>query len=113
MREIKNNLEFGKVQKPEVKTPQQDNVPTVAAPVEDEKVIKDLSNPQAEVSGRVQVSKTDTVQNDVSFGMANPKAIKSSDKLFEIAYNKLLKQGHPNAYEEACSIATQYTKEFC
>jgi len=110
MREIKNNVEIGKVQKQEVKAigadktePQVGHV--AAAP---EKEIKDFSNPSGEVLGRsqVMVNKSDNVKEDVKFGAAHPETIKNSDKLFELALAKLEAEGDPQAYEKACSIST-------
>lgn len=73
----------------------------------EQKVVKDLSS-QHEVSGRSQVSKAaaDNFQKDIAFGIANPDAIASSDRFFDIAYNQLSEKNDPNAYEKACAIST-------
>jgi len=111
MREIKNNVEIGKVQKQEVKPNVAPSVETTAPAqpsTEPEKEIKDFSNPSAEVLGRSQVvvGKADNLKEDIKFGMANPAAISSSDKLFNLALAKLENEGDPNAYEKACAIST-------
>lgn len=111
MREIKNNMDIQKMQdvrfagseKPE-STPEVANASA--------KEIKDFSNPPAEALGRSQVKSTDSVKNDVAFGMEHPEAIDSSDRFFEMTYNTLKAQGHPNAYEEAAAQATAYGREF-
>lgn len=115
MREIKNNVEIGKIQKQETKPsvapssslPVEKTGPVLNA-AESEKEIKDFSNPSGEVLGRSQVivSKADNVKEDVKFGMAHPEAIERSDKLFNLALAKLEKEGDPNAYEKACAIST-------
>lgn len=74
------------------------------------KVVKDLSD-QTEVLGRSQISKTDNLASDVTFGMQNPQAIESADKFFNIAYAQLVKDNDPNAYEKASSMASIYARE--
>lgn len=109
MREIKNNMEIGKVQKQDVKfCGTEKTEPQIGKPAVPEKEIKDFSNPSAEALGRTQVSvnKPDNIKEDIKFGMANPEAISASDKLFDLALSKLEAQGDPNAYEKACTIAT-------
>lgn len=105
MREINKNMDIGKVQKVDLQTSKTEkNEPQFCGEIEEVNV-KDFSNPK-EVLGRSQVNKADNLKNDVSFGIANPKAIENSDKLFELAFNKLQSKGDPNAYEKACAIAT-------
>jgi hypothetical protein len=112
MREINNNTEIGKVQDIRFSGAEKaDKKPEIVnAPASE---IKDFSNPKAELSGRVQVSSADNLKNDVAFGMVHPEAMASSDRFFEMKYNELQAQGHPNAYEEAAAQATAYGKEFC
>lgn len=105
MREIKNNVEIGKVQKNELKSGNSDKFESQSITSEG-KEIKDFSNPSAEALGRSQVSKTDNIKSDIAFGIANPQAISKSDKLFNMALAKLEADGDPEAYEKACSIAT-------
>lgn len=113
MREIKNNVEVGKNQIKDVKISASDkteNKPEVVSASAAE--IKDFSNPAAEALGRAHASGTDNIKHDVAFGMDHPDAIKSADKFFEMTYNTLLAQGHPNAYEEAASQASAFGREF-
>lgn len=105
MREINNNMDIGKAQKVDVKSTKLEKVDSQPIGGHEER-ITDFSNPSAEVLGRSQVSKTDNLQEDVSFGLAHPQAIELSDKLFNLAYDKLSAEGDPNAYEKACAIAT-------
>ncbi len=113
MREIKNNTDISKAQIRDVKFSGSEKPESKIDTANVQGVeIKDFSNPQAEALGRSQVSSTDNVKNDVAFGMANPEAIESSDRYFEMAYNNLVAQGHPNAYEEAAAQSTAYGREF-
>jgi len=108
MREIKNNVEIGKLQKQEVKVVPTDKTEPQVENAVPTKEIKDFSNPSGEVLGRsqVMVNKSDNIKEDIKFGMTNPEAIKSSDKLFELALAKLEAEGDPQAYEKACAIST-------
>ncbi len=109
MREINNNMEIGKIQKPEVKASEQENVePQVAVP---EKEIKDLSNP-TEVSGRSLVNKADNLKEDVAFVVAHPKSVEKANKFFDIVYEQLKARGDENAYPDACAITKKLTEEF-
>lgn len=108
MREINNNVEIGKVQKPEKKQTEPENVePQVAAP---EKEIKDLSSP-TEVSGRSLVNKADNLSEDVAFVMAHPKSVEKANKFFDIVYEQLKTRGDANAYPDACAITKKLTEE--
>lgn len=73
----------------------------------EQKVVKDLSS-QHEVSGRSQVCKNtaDNFQTDITFGLANPGAMESSDRFFKIAYDYFSEKGDPEAYPKACAAAT-------
>lgn len=104
MSKINNNMEIGKVQKADSKAEKTENV--IPQPKMEESSIKDFSNPTAEALGRSQVNRTDNLQSDVAFGMANPDTIENADKLFNIAFAGLRADGDPNAYEKACAIAT-------
>lgn len=106
MREIKNNVEIGKVQKAGLKKEKAERAETSFCGEVEGTPVKDFSNPSAEVLGRSQVSKTDNLKEDVSFGMAHPEVISNSDKLFDIAFRGLQAAGDPEAYEKACSIVT-------
>lgn len=105
MREIKNNLERGKVQKAELKSGKSNNAESHLAAEIDASNVNDFSNP-TEVLGRSQLSKTDNLKEDVAFGMANHSTISKSDKLFELAFKGLQSEGDPDAYEKACAIST-------
>lgn len=110
MREIKNNVEIGKAQGADFKSSKTEkSEPQFCAELE-ETDLKDFSNP-TEILGRSQVSKADNLKEDVAFGMANPQAIASADKFFNIAYAQLLSQNDPNAYEKASTMASIYAKE--
>ena len=105
MREIKNNVEISKAQDVKVGNVEK-NEAVVNPNAEEIKEIKDLSNPQADASGRVQVSKPDNIKQDINFGMNNPEVMSKSDKLFEMAFKSLQADNDPEAYEKACAIAT-------
>lgn len=105
MREIKNNVELAKMQSSGLKQDKAQKADISFGGENEEDVLKDFSNP-TEVLGRSQVSSTDNVQHDITFGVANKKKISKSDILFEKAYNSLMEKGDPEAYEKACSIAT-------
>lgn len=115
MREINKNIEVGKVQNSGLKKGKVEQAEQAELPIcneNEEACVKDFSNPTAEVLGRSQINKTDNLKGDVSFAISNPDMIESSDKFFEMAYNQLLKENDPNAYEKAASMATLYAKEF-
>lgn len=106
MREIKNNIEIGKLPGADLKQIKVDASGQQQQSAEpQESSIKDFSNP-TEILGRSQVSNADNLKSDVSFGVENSGAIASSDKLFDLAYNQLLKDNDPEAYEKACAIST-------
>ena len=105
MTEINKNMNVSKIQKTEVKKEEQIEKTSPAFEKEEAKIVQDFSNP-SEILGRSQVTKSDNLKEDVSFGVSNAKTIEQSDKLFELAYNNLKEQGDPNAYEKACTIAT-------
>lgn len=109
MREVNNNnIEVGKITKPEVATHSEKADEIIAT---EEKVVKDFSNPKAEILGRSQVNSADNLKNDVNFAIKNPEAIKDADKFFEYAYAKLLKDDVPNAYEKAAAMSTLFARE--
>ncbi len=64
----------------------------------------------AEVAGRSLV-KGDNLENDIKFALANPQAINAANDFFEISFGQLLKEGHPNAYEEACAQTDAFINE--
>lgn len=105
MREINNRL-IGKVQQADFKSEKAGNTEPQFCGELEETCINDFSNPKAETLGRSQVNKTDNLQADVAFGLANPDAIDKSDKLFNLALAKLEADGDPQAYEKACAIST-------
>lgn len=109
MREINNNREVGKVQKPEIKHTEPEIVePQITSP---EKEIKDLSSP-TEVSGRSLVNKADNLKEDVAFVIAHPKSVEKANKFFDIVYEQLKASGNKDAYPEACAITQKLTEEF-
>ena len=112
MREINKNLKLGRVHDSGLKKEKAEQAEPQFCADSEEICVKDFSNPTAEVLGRSQVNKTDNLKEDVSFAMSHPELIESSDKFFEMAYNQLLKDNDPNAYEKASSMATMYAKEF-
>lgn len=105
MREIKNNVEIAKMQNAGLKQDKLAKSEESLTSESEETALKDFSNP-TEILGRSQVSKTDNVKQDTSFGVSNPSKIARSDKLFEMAYKNLMAKGDPDAYEKACTIAT-------
>jgi len=75
-----------------------------------EKVVSNLTGPAAMV-GRSQVKKADNLNEDINFLLNNPQAIKKAEAFFNMAYEKLLKEDSPNAYEKAAAMATAYARE--
>lgn len=105
MREIKNNVEIGKVKNTEMKLNKTNSADPNFCGDSETSNVNDFSNP-TEVLGRSQVSKTDNLKVDVAYAMENKEAISKSDKLFEMAFKGLQEDGDPDAYEKACAIAT-------
>lgn len=113
MREIKNNVELGKIQqRKEVKFGNAENVIPTMPTKDEKKVISDFSNPTAENLGRAQVSRANALNKDIQFGMNHPQSIESADKFFDMAYATLQKQNVPEAYEKACELTASYVDEF-
>ena len=113
MREIKNNVEIGKIQQRKaVKFGNAENVIPQMPTKDDKKAVKEFSNSTAENLGRAQVSPADALNKDIAFGMKHPKVISKADKFFDKAYNDLQKQKAPNAYEKACEMTATYVNEF-
>lgn len=112
MREINKNT-IGKIQKVDLKSKSDQSQPQFCAETDgnDENVIKDFSNPKAETLGRSQVNKSDNLESDVAFGMANPEAIQNADKFFDIAFKGLLAKGDPEAYEKAAAMTDIFTRK--
>lgn len=111
MREIKNNVEIGKIQKKaELKQTKAEESFPQASTTEETKS-KDVSFSGAEILGRSQVSKADALQKDIAFGMAHPQTIEKADKFFNIAFTGLKAKGEINAYEKACALTDAYVKE--
>lgn len=107
MREIKNNVEVGKIPKADFKKEKcEEAEPQFCGESNNESPkVKDFSNP-TEALGRSQVNKADNLKTDIAFCSVHPEAVENSDKLFEIAFKGLQDSGDPNAYEKACAIAT-------
>ena len=105
MREIKNNVEIGKIQKADLKTEKIEKAELNFCGDSEGLNVKDFSNP-SEVLGRAQVNSSNNLKSDISFCSAHPGTVLNSDKLFEMAFNQLKEAGDPNAYEKACAIAT-------
>ena len=111
MREINNNsIDVPKIQKPEAKSASNEQVDKKITDESEKLNTSDFSNP-TEVLGRSQVQKADNLKEDVKFGLANPNAIQSSDKFFDMAYSQLQAKGDPEAYEKASSMSALYAKE--
>ena len=109
MREISKNMDAGKVPMQDIKFGNAEKAePPISASAEKE--IIDFSNP-TEMLGRSQVSAVDNLQTDVAFSMANPQAIESADKFFDMAYAQLQQKNDPNAYEKASELTVAFTKE--
>ncbi|RAI15143.1 MAG: hypothetical protein DKM22_04630 [Candidatus Melainabacteria bacterium] len=83
-----------------------------SAPAEESssKTIENLAG-QAEIVGRSQVHKQDNLKSDVNFLLSNPEVVKKAETFFNIAYERLLKEDSPNAYEKASAMATMYARE--
>ena len=114
MRDVKNNVELGKVQpRKEIKPEKTEEViqPVVS---QEEKVTADFSNPTAEALGRSQVGpgSVDALKKDVAFGMAHPDAIDQADKFFNIALSQLEAKGEKDSYAKASELCTGYVNEF-
>lgn len=77
---------------------------------ENAKVIENLSG-HADVVGRSQIQKADNVKEDVNFMLKNPEIMMKAEQFFNMAYQKLLSEDSPNAYEKAASMATVFARE--
>ena len=65
----------------------------------------------ADVVGRSQIKKADNVKEDVNFMLRNPEIMAKAERFFEMAYERLLKEDSPNAYEKASAMATVFARE--
>ena len=74
------------------------------------KSIDNLVGP-ADVVGRSQVQKPDNLKEDINFILKNPEIMEKAEAFFEMAYEKLLKEDSPNAYEKAAAMATTFARE--
>lgn len=112
MREIDKNLKFSKIQNIDFKAKPEANDQKISAEANnDENIIKDFSNPTAETLGRSQVNKSDNLENDIAFGISNPKAITNADKFFDIAFQNLQAEGDPEAYEKAAAMTDIFVRK--
>ena len=75
-----------------------------------EKTIENLAG-HADIVGRSQVRKADNVKEDVNFMLRNPEIMTKAEKFFDVAYQQLLKEDSPNAYEKAAAMATTFARE--
>lgn len=74
-------------------------------PSNEQEQISDISTNHAEVIGRSMLA-NNVLDNDLDALLENPQVAKNSDKLFEFAYAKALKDDATNPYEEAASFST-------
>lgn len=79
--------------------------PVSEMPSNEQEQISDISTNHAEIIGRSMLA-NDTLKNDLDAILDNPTIADNSDKLFEFAYDKALKDGATNPYEEAASFST-------
>lgn len=64
-----------------------------------------------DVVGRSQIQRADNVKEDVNFMLRNPEIMAKAEKFFDVAYQQLLKEDSPNAYEKAAAMATTFARE--
>lgn len=74
-------------------------------PSNEQEQISDISTNHAEVIGRSMLA-NNVLDNDLDALLENPQVAENSDKLFEFAYAKALKDDATNPYEEAASFST-------
>ena len=61
--------------------------------------------------GQSQVKRDDAV-SDTEFFVKNPELVEKSENVFNAALKELQAKNDPEAYEKACLIASEFTKEF-
>lgn len=71
-----------------------------------------FQNAKAESLGRSQVSKPDTIENDVKFMMKNPKFCMQANMFFDNAYELLKQKNEEHAYEKSAQMLTSFKNEF-
>lgn len=71
-----------------------------------------FKNAKAESLGRSQVSKPDTLENDVKFMMKNPKFCAQANMFFDNAYEIFKQKNEEHAYEKSAQMLTAFKNEF-
>ena len=74
-------------------------------PSSEQEQISDISTNHAEIIGRSMLA-NNVLDNDLNALLENPQVAENSDKLFEFAYERALKDDTANPYEEAASAST-------
>ncbi|MGN1125060.1 MAG: hypothetical protein ACI4SM_02625 [Candidatus Gastranaerophilaceae bacterium] len=100
-----NVIRFQKINAPK------DKPKKTAAPEGCEENIE-FQNAKAESLGRSQVSKPDTLENDVKFMMKNPELVMQANMFFDNAYDLLKSKNEERAYEKAAQMMQAYRDEF-
>ena len=110
--EFNSNINLGAIQK-------KANVKPTEIKEENLEQLAEESNPtisqnfpvgQSAIAGKSQI-KTDNISNDLLTLKTNPGLVRLADEAFDRAYEKLLSQNDPEAYEKACVIANAFVQE--
>ena len=73
---------------------------------------QDFKSEQAAALGRSQVSKPDSLEQDIKFMMKNPEFVAQANMLFDNAYEMLKNKNEERAYEKASQVMEAYKSEF-
>ena len=112
MREVNNNPTGNPQNFPKAKI-EKTGAPSEIAPVAfndcaTSKEIKALLNDP----GMQSLVKTDNIKNDIQTLLQDPELVKSSEVLFDRAYNMFLQNGIEDPYEKASKFTDVFVKEF-
>ena len=110
--EFNSNFNLGAIQKQTNVKPAEVKEDVQAAPIEEIEEPKSTGVlvGQSAIAGKSQI-KTDSIGNDLTVLMANPKLIEKASAVFDKAYAALVKENDPEAYEKACLICSQFVVE--
>ncbi|MBQ3310874.1 hypothetical protein IJG72_02220 [bacterium] len=112
MTDINNDLNAIRFQKINIK---KDVAKKSAAPEGCEDNIEfnnDFKSEQAAALGRSQVSKPDSLENDVKFFLKHEKFCKQSNIFFDNAYEMLKRKNEEHAYERSAQMMEAFKNEF-
>lgn len=110
--EFNSNLNLGAIQKQHAVKSTEVKDEIAAAPIEEIEEPKSQGVPvgQSAIAGKSQI-KADNVSNDIATFAANPNVVMLSDNFFDKAYDSLVAENDPNAYEKACLMTSEFVNE--